>query len=57
MPCAMIDSLSGGTACGLNGVIANGIGVRACRASAHTAALLVQVYGMAMVIAIVIPVI
>ncbi|HBQ3761965.1 TPA: PTS trehalose transporter subunit IIBC [Salmonella enterica subsp. enterica serovar Choleraesuis] len=57
MLCAMIGSGLAGLLCGLNGVIANGIGVGGLPGILSIPPRYWQVYGMAMVIAIVIPVI
>ncbi|HCK8292541.1 PTS trehalose transporter subunit IIBC [Salmonella enterica] len=57
MLCAMIGSGLAGLLCGLNGVIANGIGVGGLPGILSIPPRYWQVYSMAMVIAIVIPVI
>ncbi|EAO3143269.1 PTS trehalose transporter subunit IIBC [Salmonella enterica] len=57
MLCAMIGSGLAGLLCGLNGVIANGIGVGGLPGILSIPPRYWQVYGMAMVIAIVIPMI
>ncbi len=57
MLCAMIGSGLAGLLCGLNGVLANGIGVGGLPGILSIQPTYWQVFGMAMVIAIVIPMI